>query len=141
MKDEDGFVGGFDGLAFGVLLFVFGTLLVVNAWQVVDAKFAAAAGAREAARVFVESESGDGAAAEAAAEDAVRGLGRSPSRMSVSMSGSLARCSRVVFEVRYRVPLVVVPVVGSFGDGLVVSARHAEVVDPYRPGLEGAAAC
>jgi hypothetical protein len=129
-----------DGLVFGVLLFVFGSLVVVNAWQVVDAKFATAAAAREAARSFVES-SGDGARAEAAAVEAVVGHGRAPDRFSLSRTGSFARCSRVVFEARYRVPLVVVPVIGSFGDGLSVSARHSEVVDPYRSGLAGAAAC
>lgn len=139
MRDDAGFVAGFDGLAFGVLVFVFGTLVVVNAWQVVDAKFAAAAAAREAARVVVES--ADGSGAEAAAVEAIEGHGRSPSRLTLVQSGSFARCSRVIVEARYRVPLVVVPLIGGFGDGLVVSARHAEVVDPYRSGLPGAAAC
>lgn len=139
-RSDDGFVGGLDGLVFGVLLFVFGALVVVNAWQVVDAKFAMAAAAREAARSYVEG-SGDRAVARAAAEEAVVGHGRARSRFSLAVSGSFARCSRVVVEAEYRVPLIVVPVIGSFGDGVTVSARHSEVVDPYRSGLAGAASC
>jgi hypothetical protein len=143
-RDDRGFAGGIDGLVFGVLVFVFGTLVVVNAWQVVDAKFAAASAAREAARSFVESpsEAVGRTEAVAAAEEAVVGQGRSAERLSVSMlSGAFVRCERVVFEARYRVPLLVVPVVGSFGEGFTVSARHAEVVDPYRSGLAGSADC
>jgi hypothetical protein len=143
-RDDCGLAGGLDGLVFGVLVFVFGTLVVVNAWQVVDAKFAASAAAREAARAYVEAPSaGVGAeAASAGALEAVVGHQRSPARFSLFMlSGSFARCGRVVFEARYRVPLLSIPVIGSFGSGLTVSARHAEVVDPYRSGLPGAAVC
>ncbi|MDQ1445340.1 MAG: hypothetical protein QOI20_1804 [Acidimicrobiaceae bacterium] len=143
-RDEAGFAGGLDGLVFGVLVFVFGTLVVVNAWQVVDAKFAAASAAGEAARTYVEGRDADAAARSAvvAADEAIAGHGRSLERASVSLvSGGFARCRRVVFEARYRVPLLLVPVVGSFGDGFTVSARHAEVVDPYRSGLSGAADC
>lgn len=142
-RGDDGFIGGLDGLVFGVLLFVFGSLIVVNAWQVVDAKFAMTSASREAARAFVEARSGDAAGvdAQAAAVEAVVGHGRVPARFSVSVDGAFERCARVVAEARYRVPLVVIPVVGSFGHGLTVSARHAEVVDPYRSGLPGAAAC
>lgn len=139
-RDDAGFAGGLDGLVFGVLLFVFGSLAVVNAWQVVDAKFAMASAAREGARAFVES-SGSVDEAESAAVEAVVGHGRVPRRLSLSVDGAAARCARVVVEARYRVPFVVVPVVGSFGNGLVVSARHSEVVDPYRSGLPGAASC
>lgn len=137
-------VGGLDGLVFGVLVFVFGTLVVVNAWQVVDAKFAATAGVREAARAYVEAPSAEAGAhaAEAAAVEAVVGHDRTASRFSLALvAGRFERCARVVFEGRYRVPLIVVPLVGSFGSGFTVSARHSEVVDPYRSGLPGSAVC
>jgi len=143
-RDEAGMAGGLDGVVFGVLVFVFWTLAVVNAWQVVDAKFAAASAAREAARSYVEAPSADVAAgaAEQAALDALRGFGRSPERFTLALvSGGFGRCRRVVFEARYRVPLLAVPVIGSFGSGMVVAARHAEVVDPYRSGPAGEAAC
>ncbi|MCA1844945.1 MAG: hypothetical protein LC792_17480 [Actinobacteria bacterium] len=140
MKDESGQVGGLEGLVFGVLVFVFGTLVVVNAWQVVDAKFAAASAAREAARSYVEAPdatTADGDAA-TAARDAITGQGRAADRMTLTMlEGSFARCARVTMEVRYRAPFLRVPVLGAFGSGLTVSARHSELVDPLRSGLGG----
>ncbi|MBO0732079.1 MAG: hypothetical protein J2P57_22655, partial [Acidimicrobiaceae bacterium] len=50
---EEGFAGGAEGLLFGLLIFVAGTLLVANAWSVVETKLAADAAAREAARSYV----------------------------------------------------------------------------------------
>jgi len=142
-RDEGGQVGGLEGLVFGVLVFVFGTLLVVNAWAVVDAKSAASAAAREATRAFVESSSADDAEGRAteAAMLAFEGHGRGRDRAVVARTaGTLERCSRVVYEAAYVVPLLRVPVVGGLGRGFRVSARHSEVVDPYRSGLGSRAA-
>lgn len=144
LAGEDGQVGGLEGLVFGVLVFVFGTLLVANAWGVIDAKLAATSAAREAARTYVESPTAAAAenAARQAAEDAIVAHGRKAERTTVDLSGArFERCARAVVEVRYIVPLVAIPLFGQAGDGLTVSARHAEVVDPYRSGLPGAAAC
>lgn len=144
-RDERGQVAGLEGLLFGVLVFVFGTLLVVNGWSVVDAKSAASAAAREATRVYVESAvatDADTRATEAGMQ-AFEGFGRARERAAVArVAGSLNRCERVVFEASYVVPLVQVPLLGGAGRGMRISARHSEVVDPYRSGLgAGAAAC
>jgi hypothetical protein len=48
-------MAGIEALPFGFLVLVAGSLLLANAWAVVDAKFAASAAAREAVRVYVES--------------------------------------------------------------------------------------
>ena len=144
-RDEGGQVGGVEGLAFGVLVFVFGTLLVANAWGVIDAKMAATAAAREAARTYVEAASGAtaGPAAEAAALDAIDAHGRTRHRATVRRvdGGPFERCGEVTIEVTYRVPMVAVPLLGEAGDGLTGTSRHAEVVDPYRDRLPGRAAC
>lgn len=130
-RDEAGQVAGLEGLVFGVLVFVFGTLLVVNAWAVVDSASAASAAAREATRAFVEGEDAD-----AAGMAAFAAHGRAAERASIRrVAGMYARCSRVVFEAAYRLPALTVPVLGGLGEGFRVSARHAEVVDPYRSGL------
>ncbi|HVF73946.1 MAG TPA: hypothetical protein VM938_02760 [Acidimicrobiales bacterium] len=137
-RGEAGQVGGLEGLVFGVLVFVFGTLLVVNAWAVVDAKSAAAAAAREATRSYVESSVADDADTRAreAGMAAFEGHGRSRDGATVvRTAGTLDRCSRVVYEAAYVVPLLQVPLVGGIGRGFRVSARHSEVVDPYRSGL------
>jgi hypothetical protein len=140
----DGGQAGLEAVLFGVLVFVLGTLLVVNAWGVVDAKLAASSAAREAARSYVEAPSAKAADADArqAAEEAITGHGRDGSRLELQLlDGRFARCARVTFEARYHVPLVAVPLLGQHGRGMVVSARHSEVVDPYRSGPAGTAVC
>jgi hypothetical protein len=141
---EDG-VAGLEALAFGVLIFVFGTLVVVNAWGVVDAKMATTAAAREATRAVVESDgAGDlGALAGSVAAGTLAGHGRDPDRLTgTALTGSLTRCARVRVEITYRVPTIQVPLLGGFGDaGVLVRGTHTEVVDPFRGGLPGEADC
>lgn len=137
-------MGGIEGLVFGVLVFVFGTLLVANAWGVIDAKLAATSAAREAARTYVEAPSEDIARATAreAALEAIRAHGRRVERADPRLvEGRFGRCERITIEVRYEVPLIAIPLFGQAGRGITVTSRHSEVVDPYRSGLAGAAAC
>jgi len=140
IRDQRGFVGGFEALPFGFLVFVAGTLLLVNAWAVFDCHLAASAAAREAVRAFVESTGTDDEArlaADAAAEEAMRGHGKDASRMSIAWKDdTLVRCQPVTATVTYRVPTIAVPWLGAFGGGvLTTSAHHAEIVDPFRSGL------
>lgn len=149
---EDGLVAGAEALAFGALVFVMGTLLVVNAWGVIDAKLAVSAAAREATRVLVEAPAGDDATAfrraELAARAALRGHGKDPARAMVPpprvepASRGLARCARVTSTVRYRVPTVRLPWIGGLGGGSIEAVgRHSEIIDPFRSGLPGEADC
>lgn len=140
LRDESGFVGGFEALPFGFLVFVAGSLLLVNAWAVFDAHVAASAAAREAVRAFVESSATDADAmrtGEQAAEEAITGHGRSVERMRLTWSDArLERCQPVTVTISYDLPLVAVPWIGAFGRGVLdVSARHTEIVDPFRTGL------
>jgi hypothetical protein len=137
---ERGAVGGFEVLPFGLLVFVSGTLLLTNAWAVIDGTLAASAAAREAARAYAESPSVDGA--QAAAVDAalatIEGHGRDPERAEVewALGPDFRRCAPNTIVVRYKVPTLTVPFIGAFGAGFVeTSGRHTEVVDPYRGGL------
>ena len=142
--DERGQVGGIEVLPLGALVLVVGTLLVANAWAVVDAKLTTSAAAREAARAYVEAPSADEAwrQAEQAAAQTVEGHGRDPEALSLEQaSGHFGRCRRVVVEASYPVPALALPWIGGFEHGFVVRSRHSEVVDPYRSGLDGAAAC
>ena len=138
--DEAGFVGGFEALPFGFLVFVVGSLLLVNAWAVFDCHMAASAAAREAVRAFVEANGADSRAQQSgyeAAIAAIEGQGKDVGRMDLTWSGaSLVRCQAVVATVRYEVPIFSIPWIASFGGGGIdVSARHSEVVDPLRTGL------
>ena len=145
-RDDAGQVGGFEGVVFGTLVFVIGVLVVANAWGVVDAKLAASAAAREAARAFVESSGPTSSAAleeaERVARAAIVGHGRSVDRMAFEANGAvLQRCSRVTIAVSYRVPLVSLPLLGRHGSGFVATGRHSEIVDPYRSGLADRSQC
>jgi hypothetical protein len=139
VNGEDGFAGGAEALVFGVLIFVIGTLLVLNAWAVIDAKFATSAAAREAVRAAVETPVGSDpdARARRAAAEALEGHGVDPTRATVSAAWSqeLQRCAEVVYEVRTHVPAFVLPGIDRRRAGFEVRASHREVVDPYRSGL------
>jgi hypothetical protein len=143
-RGEDGFAGGFEGLLFGLLLFVVGTLLVAFAWGVVDTKSATGEAARQAVRTYVEAPDGASAASQAqtAADAALAGYGRDPARAKVALvGGQFVRCDRVTISVTYPAPLLELPFVGQLGRGMSVRSRHSELVDPFRSGLGGVAAC
>jgi hypothetical protein len=139
-RGDRGQIAGIEALPFGFLFFVAMVLLVANAWAVVDARMAVASAAREAARSLVEAAPADGlVVAEARARTVLAAYGRAePDRVRlpppVVEGGSLSRCARVTVTVEYRVPALVVPFLGGFGEGITVSADHSELVDPYRDG-------
>jgi hypothetical protein len=146
-RDDRGQLAGIEALPFGVLTFVIGVLLVVNAWGVVDAKQAVTSSAREAVRAYVEAP--DEAAAIAAAQQAARrsmtGHGRNADRTTVEVRHTdgrvFGRCARVTVTVHHPVPALRLPWIGGYGHAFDVVASQTEVVDPYRSGLPGEAAC
>ena len=140
IRDEGGFAGGFEVLPFGFLVFVAGSLLLTNAWAVVDGTIAASAAAREATRAYVEAADADAAVASAtdAALATVDGHGHDAARAEVEWPDGTpwGRCERTTVVVRYRVPTITVPFVGAFGAGFITTTgSHSEIVDPYRSGL------
>jgi hypothetical protein len=142
--DEAGFVGGFEGLLFGLLIFVAGTLLATHAWAVIDTKAATEAAARQAARTYVEAASPATAASEAdqAAAAALAGFGRSGARARVQLtSGTFGRCHRITITVSYPAPVLMLPWVGRVGSAESVRAQHSELVDPFRTALPGTSTC
>jgi hypothetical protein len=141
-RGEAGQLGGLEALVFGVLVFVFGTLVIANTWGVLDGKLAVSVAAANAARAFVQDATTDpAAAARAAASQAISDSGRSLSRMTLRVTGTPSRCGSVVAQVRYRVPLVSVPLLGALGHGFTVASTRTELLDPYRSGLPGDALC
>lgn len=145
--EQDGFVAGLEALAFGVLVFVVGTLVVLNAWTVVDAKFAVEGAAREAARSVVETAATVGGAgaptdahravARAAADEVLAGLRGPGSRVDedVQVLGSIQRGACIEVRVSMQVPVVRLPLLGSPGGTRPVIGTHRERVDPFRSGL------
>jgi hypothetical protein len=141
---ETGFVGGFEALLFGLLIFVAGTLLATHAWAVIDTKAATEAAARQAVRSYVEAASPGVAAsqAEQAAAAALAGYGRRATRARVRLvSGRFGRCQRITIAISYPAPVLVLPWVGRVGAAEWVRADHSELVDPFRSGLPGTSTC
>lgn len=145
--DDAGQMGGIEVIPFGMLIFVVGTLLVAQAWAVVDVKLAVDAAAREGVRTFVEAPDEATALTQSdeAAREAITGHGRDADRLVVEApdygGGSFARCAPVTLTVRYPVPALTLPWIGGVGDGFVVGASHAEIIDPYRSGLVAGGGC
>lgn len=143
--DDSGQMAGIEVLPFGFLIFVAGALLLANAWAVVDAKLAVSAAAREATRAYVEAASATQAelAAEDAARQSIRGHGRDPGslELTIESDGGFVRCSRVHVHASIAVPSVNLPFIEGFGGSFAVSATYSEIVDPYRSGLEGEVSC
>lgn len=145
-REEDGFVGGFAGLLFGLAIFVIGTMLAAYAWSVVETKAAASAAAREAARTYVQAPNalaGIDAAKQAALAE-LTGRVSDPGRAAVGLtSGVFGRCQRITISVSYPAPALELPLVRTIGPlgGHMVRAEHSELVDPYRTGLPGVATC
>jgi len=149
--NDEGMVGGAEALPLGLLVFVVGALIVANTWSVIDAKIAVSAAAREATRNYVEAqvtEAGGSSRADsqatAAGFAAIAAHGRDPGRADVRMTAldhpstdGFVRCARVTFTASYDVPALTVPWIGGFGDGFEVTARHSELVDPFRDGVPG----
>jgi hypothetical protein len=142
-RDERGQVGGLEALAFGLLIFVLGTLIVANAWAVVDAKFAAENAARQAARSYVETgkDPDQAVAAARAAGLASFSAWRRSAEATIDVAGEYRRCGRVVVRAGTVVPYVRIPLIGAPRGGFTVWSKHAELVDPYRTGVRGEAAC
>jgi hypothetical protein len=144
-SDDSGQVGGVEVLPFSILVFVVGTLLVTNAWAVVDVKLAVDAASREGARAYVEAPDAAAAPADAgrAARDAIAAQGRDPASVTLDLpsSGSFARCNRVVVTASYPVPAISLPIIGTHGEAFHVTASHSEIVDPYRSGAGGEGGC
>lgn len=138
---EHGMVAGLEALAFGVLVFVFGTLMILHGWVVVDARFATSAAAREAVRAVtqapVEASAGAlDAAATAAAAQALAAHGYTAEPVLIEATLSRQRCATVAVTVELEVRAVLVPGIGPAAT-YPVRSRHAELVDPFRAGLGG----
>lgn len=144
MRAERGVVGGVEVLPFALLLVVGVTLLVLDAWAVVDAKLAATTAAREGARAEVEADApatGPATGHRVALSVYLAMRGRAPHVAVTSSGPGTGRCGVVTYQVRDRVPTVRLPFVAAFGPAVTVVGRHREPVDRFADGRTGAATC
>jgi len=142
--EEEGQIGGVEALVFGVLILVLGVLGMATAWAVVDAKVAAAAAAREAARAYVESDGSANAWPEAAdrGREAFAGHGRDPAAIDLPRPPeAFGRCGAITVKASTNVELPRLPGIRAVMRRVRVQASHTEVVDPYRAGVRRGPGC
>lgn len=131
--DERGQAAGLETVPFGVLVFVGGVLIAVNAWAVVDHRAAVDAAASAYLRAYTAAPSPELARA-AGADAARRSLGNrvaAAQELEVVAPREVFRPCRVAtVVVRLRVPVARVPFMGDLGD-TTVEARAVDLVQPY----------
>ncbi len=139
LDGDAGFIGGSEVLPFGLLIFVAGILIIVNAWAVVDTKMTLDSAAQVMSRTISEADRLDPAAIDALARETVADLGLDPGPISVEVEPSdraLVRCQRVTVTLAYPVPALTLPILGRIGETIDVHATASELVDPYRSSEE-----
>lgn len=145
-RDDSGQVGGWEVIPFGLLVFVVGTLLLVNAWAVVDARLVVGDSAREGARAYVHEDTEQAArrAADRAIHASLDGRGQHHRQITIDpidVEPRFERCARVMVTVHEHVPAIVLPFIGGFGHGFTVTGSQRELIDPFRSGLDEGSAC
>lgn len=134
-RDERGVVGGGEGLAFGALVLVAGTLMITNVWAIVETRTAVDAAAREYLRAYThgdDHESARGAGERAArAALAARGTPLHELRFSPPEPRRFGPCGVATVEVHALVPATRVPFLGTLSRSQV-RVRHTELIDAHR---------
>lgn len=139
-RDERAMVAGLDGLVFGALILLAGTVLIVNAWSVIDTRLALDGAAREYLRAYTEA--GDPTTALADGQRAARAsLAGRGQRLDVDLrppdAGRFGPCALAQVEMRAAVPAARLPFIGAFGT-TVVRVSHTELIDAHREVVSGA---
>ena len=129
---ESGQAAGVETIPFGILVFVGGLLLVVNAWAVVDTRAALDTAARDYLRVYgAASTSADGrTAGRAAARDSLAARSVGEHVVIVDPAEPFGPCRPATVELRLTVPAIRAPFIGSIGT-TTVTATETELVQPY----------
>lgn len=135
LQDDRGVLAGADILLFGLIGIVFTSIVILNAWVVVDTSLAVSAAAREGARTFVESEPGEAETnSRAAMEEVMSQYGHDAGDTTFSISNTgFTRCAEVTATANQQIDLLFVPIFGDFGSH-TITATHTERIDPFRSG-------
>ncbi len=132
-RNDRGQVAGIETLAFGVLVFVIGTLIATNAWSIVTTRTSGQAIAREYLRAYTDERS---------APDALRAGRRTAllvadrrgvpaGRLTIDDPDRFGPCQMARVRVEIEVPLVRLPLLGEVGQ-TTVTIESDERIEPYR---------
>lgn len=126
---------GAEALAFGTLVLLAGTLVLLNVWSVVETRVAGDAAAREYLRAYTRATDREAALrhAELAARTtlAARGTPLEDLRIHPPDPAAFGPCGDARVLLVAAVPAARVPFLGTLGR-TEVSVEHRELLDPYR---------
>lgn len=134
-RSERGAVGGAEGLLFGMLILVAGSIVVVNLWAIVDTRAALDAGAREYLRTFTERADRATAATQAqiALDDVLVARGTDPANVLVHVDtpNGFGPCALARLELTASVRGVRAPFLDA-AMSTEVRVEHHELIDAHR---------
>ena len=132
-RSDRGQAAGIETVPFGILVFISGALLVVNAWAIVTTRSGAASVAREYMRAYTRGASrGDALRrADAVAATVASEQGFGDGAVAIDRPRVWGACELAEVTVRVRVPEIRAPFLGGFGTTEVV-VTHRNRIDAYR---------
>ncbi|MEZ5320650.1 MAG: hypothetical protein R2698_00920 [Microthrixaceae bacterium] len=130
--DESGQAAGLETVPMGVLVFVTGVLLAVNAWAVVDTRTGLDSAAYSYLRAYTAASTrGEAVAAGIAAATASMGGRTATTRLRIEAPAEpFGPCLPATVTLRMTVPAVRVPFLGTLGE-TTVTATETDMVQPY----------
>ncbi|UDY35791.1 hypothetical protein [Dermatobacter hominis] len=134
-RGERGAVAGLEGVMLGVLVLVTGTLLVINAWSVLQARRTLDGAAREYLRAYTQADepSGADAAGRRALLDVLGGERGTVDGVTVEAPdpSTFGPCATATVTLSIVVPAARLPFVGPVAS-TTVAVTHTELVDAHR---------
>ena len=134
---------GAEALALGSIVLVVATLLVVNAWAVLDTRTALESATREYLRAYTEADS-PGAAAHDGERSARTVLDERPAladivQLSPPDPGAFGPCAPAMVTMSAEVPAVRIPFIVDGWGRHIVTVRAVELIDAHQEMTRGAA--
>lgn len=136
-RDERGQAAGFESIPLGIVLFVSVTLIVVNAWAIVDTRATLGSAARDYLRAYTR-EPTRAAGITAGSAAAGRSIGERTGEQVVTISHPnepFGPCRAATVEITVEVRAIRVPFLGGLGT-TEVSTTQSELVQPYGTAID-----
>jgi len=142
IRNERGAVAGLEGVMFGILILVAGTVLVAHAWSVLETRRSLDGAAREYLRAYTEADGPAAArtAGQRALDDVLRGEHNTRGTVDVTSPDptTFGPCAQATVSLSSVVPSVRLPFLTDVGAS-TVRVTHTELVDAHREMTSGAA--
>lgn len=141
-RGQSGVLAGSDGVVFGMLILLAGSLALVNIWAVIDTRAALDAAAREYLRSYTEQRSPAAASAAGAhaAQEVIARRGSPVGGLTIQEPdpSTFGPCQLAQVVIEAQVPAARLPFLDDVGTR-TIRVTHRELVDPHREVIRGPA--